>query len=108
MAGYTDDTSKEYWDSVRGIAAAAHALPEDERNDYIHESVDGSYWVIYTHAARKTLEFSPNEHALFEEMGAQTVEDFSTLFTRGAYFAMVQDVHECLQELPEEEDEEEA
>lgn len=42
-----------YLDSVRGIAdEAADIADEDERDAYIHESVDSSEWVIYTYRAR--------------------------------------------------------
>lgn len=92
----SNDTSREYWATVNSIAAEAMEQPEDGRYDFIHESVDGSYWVIYTHAARKALEFSPNERALFDNEGDQTVSDFTTLFTRGAFYAMCADVNEAI------------
>lgn len=96
------DTFSEYWESVHAIVEEGHTLPEDDRHDFVHESVDGNYWVIYTHAARKCLEYSDNEHVLFDELGPQTVEDYGTLYTRGAYFAMLADVNEAMAELDDE------
>lgn len=41
----------EYFQSCKNIAQdAMDENPDDEdaQNDYLHESVDGSYWIIYT------------------------------------------------------------
>ena len=89
------DTQQEYFASVQSIANEAAELPEDERHDFVRESIDGNYWVIYTHAARKVLEYSDNDCAIFEEMGPQQWEDWGTAFSQAAYFAMCQDVYDC-------------
>lgn len=71
------------------------AETEGEAPHYaLHEIVDGSCWVIYTHAARKVIEHSDNDCAYFDEMGAVEVSDWSTLLTTAAYFALMADIRE--------------
>ena len=98
------ELEREYMDDVRSIAEEAAALPEDERGDFIHESVDGSAWVIYTYAARMVAVLTEHPDAYDEdEMGepAPTVE-------AAAYSSMRADVERVLPGYVEEaEDEEE-
>ena len=99
-------TQREYYESVKTIAELA--IDEtaegnfDDISDAVHEMVDGSEWVIYTYRAQKVLEYSGNEEAGPDSLGW---EDFvsgamgwSCLYSRGAYYAMVQDVHEAVDE----------
>lgn len=60
---------REYMADVRTIAEEAAALPEDERDDYIHESVDGSEWIIYTYHARMVAVLTDHPDAYLDEMG---------------------------------------
>ena len=103
-------TEHEYRESVKTIAEwiiQEHESYED-RHDAVHEAVDASEWVIYTGRAQKVLEHSGNSDAGPDSLGW---EDFvadatgwSELYTRGAYFAMAQDVYEALAEMYEEEE----
>jgi hypothetical protein len=98
----------EYWDCVKTIALEAREQKEQDESDYIHQTVDGCYWVIYTHAAHKTMLFTENEDAAFEEgVDLSNVGSWSEIVTRLAYCAMLADVHAALDELPEDEDEDE-
>lgn len=90
-----------YWRDVRAMAAECLAQPEDEREDWLHESVDGSSWVFSYYGARKCLEHSPNEDTGFDELGAdiaQGINCLSMLHCRLAYFALAADVREALAE----------
>jgi hypothetical protein len=95
----TENPTAAYWDTVNAIAEEAHALPEDERADFVAESVDGNHYVIYTYANAECLVASENEDAAFEEMGSNAVggcDSYSAVMTRLAYFAMLADVNDRL------------
>lgn len=120
-----DDSEQNYRASVAEIAkecfneAVADAGPDkdrirDEAFDRVHEAVDGSYWIIYTHAALKVLQYSRNDDAIFEEGdGLHGANSMSDVYTQAAFWAMRADVVSELEDLidnyeePEEEEEEE-
>ena len=55
------DNRISYWDTVNAIAAEIIEECGDDheaRCDRVHQDVDGSHWVIYTHANLKVIEFS--------------------------------------------------
>lgn len=92
------DTRREYWDTVKAIVDSALTeyttlTPEEA----ISEQVDGSYWVIYTHAAYKVREYTNNWDAIDdygpEFMGADSVD---AVVCRAAYCAMERDCMELL------------
>jgi hypothetical protein len=66
----------EYYGGVRGITedlkarvASGEIASEDALNDAVHQEIDGSYWVIYTHANFQVLLCSDHHDASFEEYG---------------------------------------
>ena len=73
-------------------------------NDRLHENVDGSYWVIYTHAALQAVLASDRWEAIWEEDMEESLNtsDGSSLFTSMAYFAVSADVRETAEPLLEE------
>jgi hypothetical protein len=74
---------------------------EDDVMDLIHEEVDGSWWVIYTHAALAVLQHSRNDDAGFDSMGSDFLAGCTSMaevYTRAAYFALEADVIEWLNE----------
>jgi hypothetical protein len=82
---------KSYYNSVKNIAIEALEIDDtDDRADYIHESVDGSEWVIYTHKARLVSVLSENVDAC-EELGDEPQKPESI-----AFFAMRADVERLL------------
>lgn len=87
-----NELTKEYLNDCKDIAIEAYALPEDERSDFIHESVDGHQWVIYTYKARLVSVLSENPDAYIDAMGEGT---FCTP-EQIAYFAMIEDVNTWL------------
>ena len=90
---------QQYWEAVRGIAEdcaqAVRVGDYCDMSDAIHESVDGSYWVIYYHAAAQTVQYTDNQDAVCDVYGDDPFTGCTTVsevHTRAAYFAMVQDV----------------
>ena len=96
------DSQAEYWDTVSLIAKEAfeeHGDDQGEADDYIHESVDGNHWIIYTYAQYKVLQYTDNDSA-YEEYG-DLPRDWSKALTLVAFCAMKADVMAKYQELVE-------
>lgn len=52
----------EYWRSVRSLAEEAAALEdEEEREEFLEESVSGSSWVIYYGEALKVIRYTDSD-----------------------------------------------
>ncbi len=93
------DTYREYWETVDTIAEDAKDNAEEYGSDVydnVHESVDGSYWIIYTHAQLKVLQYTDNKDAINDVYGDTLEGSADTIITQIAYFAMVQDVMDRL------------
>lgn len=90
---------KEYYDGVRGLAqeVASRVKDGDDENDVLHEVVDGSYWVIYTHANFQVLMCSDHHDAYSEDFGEPPVSDNTINWAALAYAAMARDVSEQVQ-----------
>jgi hypothetical protein len=86
----------EYWQGVRGIAqSVADRVKEgEEESDVIHEEVDGSYWVIYTHANFQVLMCSDHHDAYSEDFGEPPVTGDTVNWAALAYAALARDVSE--------------
>jgi hypothetical protein len=94
------DSPQEYWDTVSVIAKDAfeeHGDDASAADEFIHESVDGNYWVIYTHANYKTLQYTDHDDA-FEEFG-DLPREWHKILPFVAFCAMKADVLEKYQEL---------
>lgn len=68
----TENTYKDYWTSVDAAASeVVEAVDEhgQEEDEALHEAADGAYWVIYTHAAARTMQYSDNSDAYWDETG---------------------------------------
>lgn len=98
----SDDSQQAYWQNVKGMAQDIIDYVKDEDNidkareqayDRLHEDVDGSYWVIYYHAAAKTLQYSENTDAMFDQgMDLNGIKSVGQFNTQAAYWALYQDV----------------
>ena len=101
------DTIWEYLQSVEDIAKECRdEYPDpndDDRDTYISESVDGSYWIIYYSANEIVLEASENEPD-GEEVAelAGDGADWRRLRMIAAYSAMEADVRESVAALDAE------
>ncbi len=91
----------EYYQGVRSIAQElARCAKDNEIRDQdgweqaIHEEIDGSYWVIYTHANFQVLMCSDNHDAYSEEYGEPAVSGDSINWAALAFAAMERDVRQ--------------
>lgn len=91
----------EYYQAVRDIVKEADRAIKDgeitndeELNDWVHQTVDGSYWVIYTHANFQLLLVTDNHDAYSEDFGEAPVRDGNINWAALAYAAMERDVRE--------------
>ena len=79
--------SRWYMDEVRALASEAAQIPEDDRQEWIDQAVDGHEFIIYTFKARCVLVATDQPGTYEDEYGtpAPTVE-------AAACAAMVRDV----------------
>lgn len=89
----------EYYAGVRGLAqeVASRVAEGQEESDVLHEVVDGSYWVIYTHANFQVLMCSDHHDAYSEDFGEPPVSGNDINWAALAYAAMARDVSEQVQ-----------
>jgi hypothetical protein len=90
---------KEYYDGVRGLAQqVAERVGEGaDENDALHEVVDGSYWVVYTHANFQVLMCSDHHDAYTDDYGEPAIAGTAIDWAALAYAAMGRDVSEQVQ-----------
>ena len=91
---------KRYYADVNSIAAEAvevHPDDEDEREEFVWESVDGSEWVIYYYNARAVTLITDNLEAA-SEAGVldHAVGDNGSIETTLAFYAMEADVNDAI------------
>lgn len=90
----------EYYAGVRGLAQEVDNLVKNEgmdEQDALHQVVDGSYWVIYTHANFQVLMCSDHHDAYSEDFGEPPVSGSEINWAALAYAAMARDVSEQVQ-----------
>jgi hypothetical protein len=96
---------RAYWSDVEAIARDVYdEIGDDdgEAYDRIHESVDGSQWIIYTYLARKVLEHTDNDDA-WEAIGdLPTGRGFDAIVSYVACAAMIADVSDKYREICDE------
>lgn len=102
MANQTISYS-DYYTEVQSIADEAQEEwktegPDFDVQQWLHETIDGHSYVIYTNQAQQVLLHSQNDCAIFEEMGPQEWSDWSTAFSQAAYFTLMRDVQDRLEE----------
>jgi hypothetical protein len=91
----------EYYQGVRGVSAElAERIKDGEITERggldqaLSEAMDGSYWVIYTHANFQVLLCTDHHDEYMEQMGEAPVADGSVSWAALAYFAMERDVRD--------------
>lgn len=94
----------EYYQAVRGIVEdARQAIKDGEITDrdsleqWMHQTIDGSYWVIYTHANMQVLFVSDNHDAHSDTYGEVPVDGGNVNWAALAFAALEQDVQEQMQ-----------
>lgn len=102
----------EYYTGVRGIVEEiqqaikdGEITDRDSLDDRLHQTIDGSYWIIYTHANHQVIFVSDNHDAYSEDFGSAPVEGDSINWAALAFAAMQRDVQELMDaegvEIPE-------
>lgn len=91
----------EYYQGVRGISQdlanrikAGEITERDGLEQALHESIDGSYWVIYTHANFQVLLCSDHHDEYSEQYGEAPVNGADINWAALAYAAMERDVRD--------------
>lgn len=99
----------EYYQSVRSIVEEGmgqikegHITDREGLDEYLDQSVDGSYWVIYTHANFQVLFVSDNHDAYMEDFGEPPVEGSDIKWAALAYAAMRRDIYDLIGSYDEE------
>lgn len=91
----------DYWQQVRQIATTAKVrelLDQGDVQDYLHETIDGHAYIIYTFKAMAVLMHTCNDDAAWDDQGQHWLHEASSmsdLYTRAAYWAMLADVRDC-------------
>jgi len=93
----------DYYTEVQSIADDIREEWESEGPDFdshgrLHETIDGHEYVIYPHLAQQVILHSQNDCAIFEELGPQEWSDWSTAFSQSAFFTLMRDVQDRLEE----------
>ena len=91
------NTTQDYWKSVKSIATETREEypnpDDDERHDYIWETVDGSEWIIY-YANNETVLDATNNHDAIDDVGLEATTDWKQSRMTCAFYAMLQDVND--------------
>jgi hypothetical protein len=99
-----------YFDAVNDAANEVRRLIIDEsmdRDEAMHQVIDGSEWVFKYYHARHTLLYSNNEDALFDagvQLEDLKLQSAGAIYCALAYYAMHADVSERFDELFTAED----
>ncbi len=104
-----DALRHEYYAEVRSLAEDVQAqvkagqLKDSEAvTEYLYETIDGHQWVIYTWRSQMVVLVSDNSDALVDSQGAEgLVKDGNINWGAIAYYALEQDVLECLGDIDE-------
>jgi|TARA_Y100000310_G_scaffold62435_1_gene57755 hypothetical protein len=89
--------AQKYREHVNDIAREALTIDdEDVRDEFVHESVDGSEWVIYYFNARAVLLVTDNLESA-QDWGAEL--SHGAVETTLAFYAMHQDVLDAIERL---------
>lgn len=93
----------EYYQAVRSLVDEAMSemksgdiTDREGLDEYIHQSVDGSYWVIYTRANMQVLFVSDNDDAYMDDFGEAPVDGGNINWAALAFAAMRRDVQDLL------------
>ena len=102
-------TEREYYVEIRSIAEEAIKAEREENADiqeWLHETIDGHQWVIYTARNLEVLSISSNSEAgvdegLVDANAAIKEGGMARLYAQLAYCAIDADVQEALGALRE-------
>jgi len=95
-------TERDYWNTIKSIATETREEypnpDDDERQEYIWETVDGSEWIIY-YANNETVLSATNNHDAIDDVGIEASSfwlqsDWKKARMTCAFYAMLQDVND--------------
>lgn len=93
----------EYYQDVRDMVGnameeirAGNITDREGFDEHINQSVDDSYWVIYTHANKQVIFVSDNDDAYVDEFGEAPVEGGDINWAAMAFAAMQRDVYDAV------------
>lgn len=92
----------DYWRAVRSLAEfVANSVREGrELDEALHETVDGSQWVIYTRRNFDVLRYCSNHDAYTDETGEPPTTDGKEVnWAALAYCALLEDVRDAIPEV---------
>ena len=102
------NTTQDYWNTIKSIATDARAeypnpdddargvyCDDDDRSEYIWETVDGSEWITYSSNNVTVLDATNNENAI-DDVGLEATTNWEKLLMTCAFYAMLQDVNDEL------------
>jgi hypothetical protein len=81
----------DYFTEIRALATEALSQPEDTREDWLHETIDGHGRVIYTHKAKLVGICTDHPDACEDETGETPKSPEAA-----AYWSMLADVRDLL------------
>jgi len=99
-------STRDYWNTVKSIATECNHeisweeypdVDDDARAEYIWESVDGNYYIVYNYANETVLDATNNKDAV-DEYGLEPTTDWVKLRMQTAFFAMTADVWDKVRE----------
>jgi len=82
---------KGYFAEIRSLVEECSKVPEEAREEWLHETIDGHEFVIYTYQARAVMLATDNPSAYEEEKGEAPKGP-----KQAAYMAMMADVQDRL------------
>ena len=89
-------TQHEYYEQIEAIAEECSKQPEDEQHDWLHQTIDGHEWIIYTWKAKHVMLWTDNEDAIWEEGSLRGLSCHGGYTTRAALYAMMADVRDVI------------
>ena len=91
------NTERSYWNSVKTIATETREEypnpDDDERSDYIWQTVDASEWIIY-YSNNETVLDATNNYNAIDDVGIEATTDWKQTRMICAFYAMLQDVND--------------
>lgn len=94
-------TDRDYWKEVQNIKKEAlreykdwgrDTDPNEWLSDWLHQTIDGHQWIIYTWYNTQVLTHSRNDDAYFENYGPLEADGFSDAVQKMAFAAFYEDV----------------
>lgn len=103
------NTYRDYWDSVDSAATSAIEAVDNcgqDETEAVCEAADGTYWVIYTHAAALTMQYSDNSDAYWDAIGGESVpgDCWSMIVSLLAAYAYMEDVRDRYERMRKEKE----